>query len=451
MIEFTLKMSTQDTFMPSQSASLLDRDLKHVWHPCSQMKDFEQAPPIEIIGAQGAYLHTPQGPLIDAISSWWCKPLGHQHPAIIEAIQTQLHQFEHGISANTTHTNLVLLAEKLSQLSNLPYSLFASDGACAVEIALKLTLQARKIQGQPHKTQFLSFKNGYHGETFGTLSISDIGRFKEPYLAHCTPSAHIELPYTYGLNDPLSLDASLHWVQLLPQLEAMKETLTAIIFEPVIQGAGGMKTYSVDFLNRVMAWAKANHIYCIADEIMTGLCRTGRWFATDYTNQQPDIMCLSKGLTAGALPLSATLISQSLFDLFYDDFENNHNFLHSHTHSGNALAVSAAVATLQTLETEGINEQATLLQTQMRQAFNWLKETTGKLSNIRGIGGIIAADLMPSPHPRTGFRFYQEALKRGALIRPIGQTLYWLPPLTISQATLEKLTQITYESIQVMY
>lgn len=437
--------------MHSETHDLLYRDLKHVWHPCSQMKDFEQSPPIEITGANGPYLYTPQGEVIDAISSWWCKPLGHQHPAIIAAIQNQLHQFEHVISANTTHKNLVLLAERLSELSRLPYSLFASDGACAVEIALKLTLHAKKRLDQPQRTQFLSFKNSYHGETFGTLSISDIGIYKAPYLSHCTPSFHLELPYTYGLDDPLSVDAATHWTQVLPQLEAIKDTLAALIFEPLIQGAGGMRTYSVDFLTRLMTWAKANDIYCIADEIMTGFCRTGQWFAMDYIGVTPDIMCVSKGLTGGALPLSAALISQSLFDLFYDDFDKHHNFLHSHTHSGNALAVSAALATLQALESECINEQATLLQTHMHTAFNWLKDATGKLTHIRGVGGIIAADLLPSTHSRTGFSLYQEALKRGALIRPIGQTLYWLPPLTLSQSTLEKLTQITYESIEAVY
>jgi adenosylmethionine-8-amino-7-oxononanoate aminotransferase len=415
------------------------------------MKDFEQCPPFEVLSAQGAYLYTPEGKVIDAIASWWCKPLGHRHPAIIAAIQQQLNQFEHVIGAHATYKNLVLLTEKLAALTGLPYSLFASDGSCAVEMAMKLTIHARNIQGQPQKTKFLSLKNGYHGETLGALSVSDLGVFKLPYQSHCFPCHHIEIPYTTGLSDPLSQDASVAWAQALPKLEAIKDSLNALVFEPVIQGSHGMRTTSVDFLNRLMHWAKNNDIYCIADEIMTGLCRTGRWFATEHTTGTPDLICLSKGLTAGALPLSITLASQQLFDLFYDDHSKGRHFIHSHTHSTNALAVSAALATLQTLESESINEQACTLQVQLRQAFEWLNAQTGVLTHIRGIGGIIAADLAPTSNPRVGLALHKEALKRGALLRPIGQTLYWFPPLNLTQSTLESLTQITYESLKAVY
>lgn len=431
-------------------ATLIERDLKHVWHPCMPMKIFEQYPPIDIIRTEGSYLYTQDAKIIDAIGSWWCKPLGHRPKAVIQAIKAQLDCFDHVMAAQTTHTQLVQLTEQLAALSGLPYAHFASDGSSAVEIALKLTLHARKIQGYADKTQFLSLKNAYHGETFGCLSVSDLGRFKAPYESHCFQTAWLDVPYTAGLSDPSSHDASPVWDALYTQLEALKPSLNAIIVEPLVQGAAGMRTYSLDFLNRLMQWAKHNDIYWIADEIMTGLGRTGRWFASDYTQHKPDIMCLSKALTAGTLPLSMTMISQALFDLFYDD-KKEVPFLHSHTHSANALAVSAALATLRILEAEAIPQQANVLQTQLRDAFVDLQTQTKALSNLRGIGGLVAADLPVSSDPDRPLRLQQEALKRGAFIRPINNTLYWFPPINLSKTTLEKLTEITYESIKWVY
>lgn len=450
MIKSQNKLSMKQ-YYPMQS-HWIGRDLKHIWHPCSQMHDFEAASPLLVTGAQGAYLHTPEGPIIDAISSWWCKPLGHQHPNIIKAIETQLHTFEHIISANTTHKNSVLLAEKLAELSRLPYAFFASDGSSAVEIALKLSIHAKQLENQPQRTQFLALQNSYHGETLGTLSVSDLGLYNEPYQQYALPCHFIKpLPYTSGLDDPLSLNAQEAWDTILPELESIKDKLCAFIFEPIIQGAGGMRSYSADFLYRLYNWAKQNQIYCIADEIMTGFCRTGAWFACEHAKLQPDLICISKGLTGGALPLSAVLVSQSIYDLFYHPYESGQNFLHSHTHSGNALAIAAALATLQTLEKESINEQAIKLQTRMRQAFEALQTQTGVLSNIRGIGGIIAADLKPNGNSRLGYQLQLEALKHSILLRPLGNTLYWLPPLNLSQQTLEELTEKTYQTLRSVY
>jgi adenosylmethionine-8-amino-7-oxononanoate aminotransferase len=438
---------TQETYDLMDTDALITRDLAHHWHPCTQMKDFIQSPPFIVQGAQGDYLYTSSGKIIDGISSWWCKSLGHQHPAVIQAIQEQLSKFEHVMGAYTTHPPLVELTEKLAALSGLPYTSFASDGSSAVEIALKLVIHARQIEGKSQRTQLLSLQQGYHGETLATMSISDLGLYKAPYHAHCFPCHYIPVPYTHGLTDPKSLDAEQAWRDAQAQLEPLKDTLNAIIFEPMIQGAAGMKTYSVDFLRRLIAWAKANDIYCIADEIMTGFCRTGEWFATDYTQQQADLICVSKGLTAGSLPLSAVLISEKIYQFFYDDYKNDRNFLHSHTYSGHALAISAALATINTLESESMNQKAHQLQNTMREAFIWLQDKTQKIENIRGVGGIIAADFIPNDHPRPGFTFHQEALKRQALLRPLGQTLYWFPPLNVASSTLEELTEITYQAL----
>lgn len=427
---------------------LISRDLKHVWHPCAQMKEFEACPPLVIERAQGSMLYTNQGPLIDAISSWWCKSLGHGHPAVISAIQAQLQRFEHVIAANTTHPILVELAEELSDITGLQHVFFASDGASSVEIAMKLAIHANKIKGHADKNQFIALKNGYHGETFGTMEVSDLGLYKAPYQSFSLPCHFIEnIPYLNGKNDPLWSNCETHWASVLQQLEPLKEKVCALLLEPLIQGAGGMLCYSADFLKRLANWAKANDIYLIADEIMTGIGRTGEWLASSHAMVKPDLVCLSKGLTSGSLPLSCVMIDSPIFDLFYAEFEQGKSFLHSHTYSANPLAVSAALATIKTMKTEGILEKAKELGQTLFTHLNQVSEISGQLGEVRGLGAVVAADLITPTNRRFSQAIYQAALKHGALIRPIGNTLYWLPPLNTDKNTIEQLAEITLHSI----
>lgn len=437
----------------NDSSTLIHRDLNHIWHPCTQMKDFEQCPPLIIDHAKGSYLYTDRGPMIDAISSWWCKSLGHGHPAVISAIQHQLTRFEHVIGANTTHPTLVLLAEKLTEITGKQHVFFASDGSCAIEIAMKLALHAQQLKGHPERQHFITLENGYHGETLGALSLSDLGMYKAPFNAWTKPCHILKgIPYIHDETDPLWVNCDAIWPSIVKQLDACRATASAIILEPIVQGAGGMRCYSADFLQRLVQYANDHDIYVIADEIMTGLCRTGRWLASHHANIKLDMICLSKGLTSGSLPLSCVLIDHDIYDLFYDDYALGHSFLHSHTYSGNALAASAALATLQTMETEGINQQATLLGDTMRRYFSDVARQTGQLGAIRSIGAIVAADLAPHPtKKRVGYAVYQEALAQGALLRPIGNTLYWLPPLTTDEQTIGKLAEITLNSIHITY
>lgn len=432
----------------TSNTSLIQRDLQHIWHPCSHMKDFEQSPPFVIQSAKGSYLYTDKGPVIDAISSWWCKSLGHGHPAVISAIKAQLDRFEHVISANTTHPLIVELAEELHDISGKQHVFFASDGSSAVEIAMKLALHATQLKGSPHRNQFIALKSGYHGETLGTLSVSDLGRFKKPFESFGVDCHFLQsIPYVASQDDPLWQSCDLHWPMVLQELEAVKSTICALLVEPIVQGAGGMHCYSADFLRKLATWAKDNDIYLIADEIMTGMGRTGKWLACDHANIEPDMICLSKGLTSGSLPLSCVLIDHAIYKLFYHDFDQGKSFLHSHTYSGNPLAVAAALATIRTMREEGINQQAEELGTCMRRYFNDIATQTGKITNIRSIGALVAGDLTESLHPRIGHLIAQHALKRGALLRPIGNTLYWLPPLTTDHHTIEKLSDITLHSI----
>lgn len=438
--------------MNYKKLNLIAADLKHIWHPGSQMKDLYENPPLIIKKAHGSYLYTSKGPVIDAISSWWCKSLGHGHPKILAALRKQLSRFEHVIAANTCHQPLVALGSKLAEITKKQHLFFASDGSSAVEVALKLVLQASQLNGFSERCEFIALKNGYHGETLGTLSVGDLRQYRQYYGEH-GPKCHIinPLPYVNQQTEPLWRNAEDSWLKLKPDLEQIKTKVCAIVFEPIVQGAAGMLCYSADFLKKLAIWARQNGIYLIADEIMTGIGRTGKWLACEHAAVDPDLICLSKGLTGGTIPFSCVAIAHDLYELFYDDYQNGKSFLHSHTYSANPLGVAAALATLQTIETEGILEQAQQLGHLMHANFAELAATTGKLMNVRSVGAIVAADLVPINKPRLGFKLAQEALARGALLRPIGNTLYWLPPLNISHDVIAKLAKITLNAIEAVY
>lgn len=414
-----------------------------------QMKDFESFPPLVVERAKGCILYTDKGPILDGISSWWCKSLGHGHPAVIAAIEDQLHRFEHVIAANTTHPLLVELAEKLAEITKNQHIFFASDGSSAVEIAMKLAIHANQIKGNNKKNEFIALKNGYHGETFGAMSVSDLGIYKEPYKSLGVTCHFIEnIPYVNNELDPLWSDCENHWQATLQTLEKIKHQVCALILEPLIQGAGGMLCYSADFLKRCAKWAKENDIYLIADEIMTGMGRTGKWLACDHAEVKPDLICLSKGLTSGSLPMSCVMINSAIYDLFYGDYDAGKSFLHSHTYSANPLAISAALATIKVMTDENIPQKAQDLHPIMLRNLTQIAAISGKLENVRGIGAVVAADFINPENRRLSNAFYQIALKNGALLRPIGNTLYWLPPLNSDRDTLEQLADITLKSVR---
>lgn len=426
-------------------------DVQTLWHPCSQMKDYELFKPMVVTGANGSYIELAGGKkIIDAISSWWCKSLGHNHPTVKKALLDQIDRFEHVILANTTHELIVKLSQELANLMpHLAKVFYASDGSCAVEIALKMSAHSRMIQGQSNRKYFLSLKNSYHGETIGALSVSDLGIYRAPYTSLLFETPLIEVPYVSGIHDPKWYNASEEWSRTETFLELYSTTTTALIIEPILQAAGGMKIIAQDFLHRLCQWAKAHDIHIIADEILTGLGRTGKMLACEHANIQPDFLCLSKGLTSGWLPMSAVITTDSIYGIFYDDYENGKSFLHSHTHSGNALATSVALATLKIIQEENLSERAQTLQKIMMSHLQDIANQTQHLKNLRGIGAVVAADLIvENPHQRLGYKIYQEAVKLGALLRPLGNTLYWLPPLNIEASTLSELKDITLKAIQ---
>ena len=434
---------------------IIQKDLQHIWHPCSQMKDYLQYPPIEVCKAQGSYYTLTNGKkIIDAISSWWCKSFGHNHPRIKEALIKQMDKFEHVIQARTTNKKIVALSEQLCTLSpDLNKVFYSTSGSNAVEIALKMSLHSRKILGQTSRKNFVSLKNGYHGETTGALSVSDVGIFKSAYSEMLFETSIIQnIAYVTGPEDPHWKNAQEFWNNTEKKLEHLSESTTAIIFEPIVQGAGGMKIISADYLKHLAKWSRKNNIHLIADEIMTGIGRTGKMLACEHADIQPDFICLGKGLTAGWLPLSAVLTSTEIYNYFYDDYETGKSFLHSETFSGNALGVAVALETLSIIEDEDILTKANSLSSIMRKLFENIANKTEKLTNIRSIGGIVAAELTPHPtKKRLGFEIALQANNLGALVRPLDNTLYWLPPLNTDIACLEELSSITEKAITLAY
>ena len=437
--------------MQTREQALIDLDLQHIWHPCSQMKDHEKFPPFAMTKAYGCHLELMNGStMIDAIASWWCKSLGHAHPRLKQALLQQIEKFEHVILANTTNATIAKLSQQLAQLlPPLNKICYASDGSCAVEIALKMSLQAREILGEKKRNQFLTLSNSYHGETIGALSVSDIALYRDTFKSILFSTQVIEpLPYIHSVNDPLWNDCTAYWRVIEPQLNQYADTATAIIIEPILQAAGGMRIYSQHFLQKLRHWCDKNNVHLIADEIMTGLGRTGKMLACQNANIIPDFLCLGKGLTSGYLPLSVMLTQEKIYQLFYADYSQGKSFLHSHTHSGNALAASIASAVLTIFSEENICAQAEQLGVHMLQAMREIADESKKITHVRGIGAMVAADLIcHDPSRRLGYEVCQIAMRKGALLRPLGNTIYWVPPLIMDKETLDQLKAITLYAI----
>lgn len=429
---------------------IIDRDLRHIWHPASQMKDYEQFHPLVIQRAYGPYLELENGErIIDAISSWWCKSLGHNHSRIKRALIEQVEQFEHVIAANTCQRVLVELSEKLANLTaTLPRVFYAGDGSSAIEIAMKMSLHSRKLASDNGRHHFMALSNSYHGETGLALSASDIGVYKAPYEKVLIPVLFLEgIPYVHSKEDPLWQDCSAFWPHIEAQLNMHCESLTAILIEPIVQGAGGMLIYSQDFLRRLRIWTLEHQVHLIADEIMTGFGRTGTMLACSHSGIEPDFLCLSKGMTSGWLPMSAVLTSNQIYQQFYADYGLGKSFLHSHTYTGNALAASVALETLKIFEEEGICRRVQTLEPLLKAGMMEVADKTGCLKNVRSMGAIVAADLVTEV-PRKGFEVFQAAVRLGAFLRPLGNTIYWFLPLNIEEAVLNSLKEITIRAIE---
>lgn len=440
---------------------LVRRDLCHVWHPCSQMHDYEEFAPVEIVGAEGPFLIAGDGRrIIDAVSSWWCKSLGHRHPRVIAAMKAQLDRCEHVIGANTCVAPLVELAERLAGLApGLSRAFFAGDGSSAVEVALKMALQWQRQSGHGARQRFIALEHGYHGETVLTLAVGDCGLYGAPFAGIMPAVPKLAgLPSTSGPDDPAWTDDldEAAWRPLARQLANFApETVAALIVEPVVQGAGGMRCLRPGLFRRLRAWTREQGVLLVADEIMTGFARTGPMLACDHAGIVPDLLCLSKGLTAGAAPMSAVLCGDDLYRAFYGDYASGRAFLHSNTYSGYALGAAAAVAAMAAMDEEDISGSVIRRGPALLGRLAQVASATGAMGNLRGVGFVAAADLVDpatgkafAPERRMGYRVFQEAVRRGAWLRPLGDTIYFLPPLNTPDAVLDDLAEMAAGAIR---
>jgi adenosylmethionine-8-amino-7-oxononanoate aminotransferase len=420
---------------------LISRTRAAVWHPCTQMKHLEATPPLAIARGEGSWLIDTDGRrYLDAISSWWVNLFGHCNPRINAAITDQLGKIEHVMLAGATHAPVVELSERLAQLTGLGHAFYGSDGASATEIALKMSAHFWRNSGQPDKNGFISLKNGYHGETVGALSVTDIPLFKDTYgplLRHTvqvpTPDARRAEPgesaEAYALRCAAALEAHL--------AEHASRT-AAFIVEPLVQGAAGMAMYHPVYLSRAREVCDRYHVHLIADEIAVGFGRTGSMFACEQAAIRPDFMCLSKGITGGYLPLSAVLTTDDVYAAFYDD-ETARGFLHSHSYTGNPLACRAALAVLDIFESDCV----IAANHERSAAFTAILDEVAAhpcVRHFRHLGMIWAFDVADAT-PGFAARFHRTALTHGMYIRPIGNTVYVMPPYTTEAADLSLLAQ----------
>ncbi len=436
-----------------ENAAFVARSLASVWHPCTQMKHHEQFPLVPIVRGDGAWLIDASGNrILDAVSSWWVNLFGHANPRINAALKDQLDTLEHAMLAGFTHQPAIELAERLAALTGLGHAFYASDGASAVEIALKMSFHTWRNRGQTDKKKFVSLKGSYHGETLGALAVTDVAIFRDAYGALLQNNLLLDFPVADTVNTApvkeFEASAALKAGDELAQLFATRaDQIAALIVEPLVQGAAGMRMYHPDFLTRARALCTQYNVHLIADEIMTGFGRTGTMFAVEQAGIKPDLMCLSKGITGGYLPLSCVLATDDIYAAFYDD-DIARGFLHSHSYTGSALACRAALASLDIFAADKVLEN----NRQKSQRFTTLMNPISqhpKVKNYRHVGMIWAFDVM-STRPTFAREFFAAALKRGLLLRPIGNTVYFMPPYIVSDDEFALLVQETLNVIDEM-
>jgi len=435
-------------------APLVDRSLAAVWHPCTQMKQHESFPLVAITKGKGAWLYDENGKaLLDSISSWWTNLFGHSNPRINQAITTQLEKIEHVMLAGFTHPPVVELSEKLSALTNyhLGHIFYASDGASAVEIALKMSHHYWQLNGKTQKRKFICLENGYHGETLGALAVTDVAIFRQAYGSLLQDVFTIASPDTRKAKVGESAeDVAKHAAK---QLEALlikeHQNISALIVEPLVQCAGQMAMHSPEYLRLARVLCDQYEVHLIADEIAVGCGRSGKFFACEHAGIWPDFLTLSKGISGGYLPLSLCLTTNKIYQAFYGD-QTQQGFLHSHSYTGNPLACAAALACLEIFEADKVLEKNIERSKDLANAFTWAKTDT-RIEHWRQQGMILAFDIKheflknPQMFARTMF---SNCLGEGVLIRPIGNTIYVMPPYILSPAEttqLGKAVQVALE------
>jgi len=415
------------------NAALTARSLRAVWHPATQMKAHETVPLIPMVSGEGPWLTDADGRrYLDAISSWWVNLFGHRAPRIVSAVRDQLDHLEHVILAGFTHEPVVALSERLSAATGgaLGHAFYASDGASATEIALKMSAHYWRNAGRPGKHGFLCVEGGYHGETMGALGVTDVPLFRRAYEPLVRAAVTMPSPdWRRALPGESPVQCAVRAASAVERhLEAHADDIAAIIVEPLIQCAGGMAMHDPEYLRRLRALCDRFDVHLVADEIAVGFGRTGTLFAHEQAGIRPDFLCLSKGLTGGFLPLSVVLSTDRIYDAFYDD-DATRGFLHSHSYTGNPLACRAALAVLDIFADDDVittnRDKATRF-----DAIAAPLAGDPRVAWFRRTGMIWAFDVPSAPR---GFarRFSTSALASGALLVPLGRTVYFMPPYVV--------------------
>ena len=413
----------------------LERSLAAVWHPCTQMKQHETLPLVPVSRGSGMWLYDFDGHrYLDAVSSWWVNLFGHCNPRINAALRDQLETLEHVILAGFTHEPVIQLSERLSKLApgKLGHCFYGSDGASATEIALKMSFHSWRNQGKTGKHSFVSLQNSYHGETLGALSVTDVALFKDTYAPLLHQSVQMPTPdWRYAEAGETPEAFALRCADALEHhLKMHHAEIAAFIVEPLVQCAAGMGMYHPVYLKRAREICDRYEVHLIADEIAVGFGRTGTLFACEQADIQPDFLCLSKGISGGYLPLSVVMTHDRIYQTFYDD-EVTRGFLHSHSYTGNALACRAALATLDIFEQDKVIEANQAKAAYMNEAMASLRAHP-KVKNLRQAGMIWAFEV-DNAGPDFAKRFYLAGLEQELLLRPIGNTVYFMPPYIISE------------------
>ena len=442
-----------------RNADLIARDLRHLWHPCTQMKDHEWLPIVPIRRGEGVWLEDFEGRrYLDAISSWWVNLFGHCNPRIGDRVKRQLDTLEHVILAGFTHAPVVELSERLAAITpaGLNHCFYADNGSSAIEVALKMSFHYWQNRGQRQKRRFVNLANSYHGETLGALAAGDVSLYKDTYGPLLMEMITVPSPDCFEREPGLSCKEHSRrmFAPMRETLERHADEICAVIVEPLVQCAGYMRMYHPVYLKLLREACDEFGVHLIADEIAVGFGRTGTLFACEQAGIAPDFLCLSKGLTGGYLPLSVTLTTDEIYAAFYDDYATLRAFLHSHSYTGNPLGCSAALATLDIFAEDDV------LGDNRRKAAR-LAELTAPLADhphvgdVRQTGMILAIEMVQDkaarePYPwqeRRGLTVYRHGLERGVLLRPLGNVIYFMPPYVINEAEMALMVEVAAEGI----
>ncbi|MCX5856015.1 MAG: adenosylmethionine--8-amino-7-oxononanoate transaminase [Deltaproteobacteria bacterium] len=447
-----------------QKEALERDDKKYIWHPFTQMKGYMEEKPLIIEGGEGCVLIDIDGNrYIDGVSSLWTNVHGHRKETLDHAVRKQLGKIAHSTLLGLSHIPAIRLAKKLIEIAprGLTKVFYSDNGSTANEIALKIAFQYHRQapEGNSNKKKFIHLSNGYHGDTIGSVSVGGIGLFHAMYKDLLFPSFKVESPYCYrcplGTSYPYCRLACLTLVEEI--MEDHHLEIAALVMEPMVQGAGGILIQPPGYLKGIRDLCTRYNIFMIADEVAVGFGKTGKMFACEHEGVSPDIMALSKGITGGYMPLAATLATDKIYEGFLGEYEEFKTFFHGHTFTGNPLACAASIASLEIFEEENtigslqgkIAHLAKKLQPFAELSHVGEVRQCGVMVGIELVGDRKAKELFP-PEKRTGHRVIMEARERGVIVRPLGDVIVLMPPLSISYGEIDKLCETVYEAIRVV-